>query len=438
MVVSWRRVAVVASVAALVLSACSSSSKSGSATTVGSATTAPSSGSTATTTAPLTSSAPGVSPTTITLGLITSETGSASSEYTGIIPAAQARIAQINAAGGVDGRQVKLITADDQSSPTGNGAAAQRLIAEGVFGIIAESPFVFGGFKVMNQNDVPVTGGAYDGPEWGLQPYTNMFAYVSPQDAKSPAYTGAPNFFKQNGVTTVAAVGYGVSPSSTAAATGFIFGSEYVGLKKGYLNTSLPFGSVDVSSIALSLKNSGSNGLYMPLDENTNFAIISAAKQAGANLKVIESATGYGQALLDDPTALATANGVYFPPVGQPVEANTPATQNFTGALAKYAHYTGIPDFGWYSGWLGADLMLYGLAGAGQNPTRASFMSYLHSVSSYTANGLVVPANLTLADFGTAPPQECGYLTQLQGSKFVPVNNGQPICGNLIPNSNQL
>ena len=89
-----------------------------------------------------------------------------------------------------------------------------------------------------------------------------------------------------------------------------------MGLKKGYLNTSLPFGSVDVTAIALSIKNSGSDGLWLPLDENTNFAIISAAKQAGANLKVVESATGYGQALLNDPTAVQTAQGVYFTPVG--------------------------------------------------------------------------------------------------------------------------
>jgi ABC-type branched-subunit amino acid transport system substrate-binding protein len=217
-----------------------------------------------------------------------------------------------------------------------------------------------------------------------------------------------------------------------------VFASQYVGLKKGYLNTSLPFGSVDVTSLALSIKNSGTDGLYLPLDENTNFAILSASKQAGANLKVVESATGYGQALLDDSTAVQTAQGTYFATVGQPVEANTPATQNFTGALAKYAHYQGIPDFGWYTGWLGTDLMIYGLQGAGHNPTRTSFTDYLHTVSHYTANGLVVPANLTLAAFGSALPTECGYLTKLQGNAFATVNNGQPLCGNLIPNSNQL
>jgi branched-chain amino acid transport system substrate-binding protein len=370
--------------------------------------------------------------------LITSETGGAAPGYIGIIPAAEARIAQLNAAGGIHGRHIKLITEDDASSPTGAGSAAQRLIASNVFGIIAVSPFIFGGAKTMQQAGVPVTGGAFDGPEWGLQPYTNMFSYTDPWDPHQPAYTTLPDFMKKNGVTTVASVGYGVSPSSTASAKGFMFASQHAGLKQGYLNTSLPFGSVDVTSISLEIKNTGSDGLWLPLDANTNFAIINSAKQAGANLKVVDSATGYGQALLDDPTAEQTAQGVYFPPVGQPVEANTPATQNFQAALATYAHYHGVPDFSWYTGFLGTDVMIYGLQGAGQNPTRTSFMNYLHTVSHYTAGGLVIGANMTLAAFGTALPTQCSYLTKLQGKTFVPVNNGQPVCGTLIPNSNQL
>ena len=102
--------------------------------------------------------------------------------------------------GGVDGRQIKLVTADDGSSPTGFGASAQSLIAQGVFGIIGVSPFVFGGAKTMQQAGVPVTGGAFDGPEWGMQPYTNMFSYTDPQDPKDPQYTTIPTFMKQNGV----------------------------------------------------------------------------------------------------------------------------------------------------------------------------------------------------------------------------------------------
>jgi branched-chain amino acid transport system substrate-binding protein len=370
--------------------------------------------------------------------MITSETGGASPEYTGIIPSAQARIDQINAAGGINGRKIKMISLDDTSSPTGNGSAAQRLIADGVFGIMDASAFAFGAVKVMNSAGIPVTGGAFDGPEWGTKPFTNMFAYTQPLDPKDPQYTTLVNFTKSLGGTKTASVGYGVSPSSSASATGWIFAGNYVGMTKGYLNTSLPFGSVDVTAIALSIKNSGADNLWMPLDENTNFAIINATKQAGAPLKVIISATGYGQALLDDKTAVQTAQGVYFLPAGQPVENNDPATTNFTGALKTYANYSGLPDFSWYTGWLSADLMIYGLQGAGQNPTRTTFMNYLHSVSKYTAGGMVPGANLTLAAFGTALPTACEWMTKLVGNQFQPENNGQLICGNLIPNSNQL
>jgi branched-chain amino acid transport system substrate-binding protein len=446
MSLSWRKMSAVAAGLALVLTACSSSSKGSQSTTTsgGSATTAatPTTAATATTSgggSGNTASGPGVTASTITVGLITSVTGSAAPEYTGIIPSAQARIAQMNAQGGINGRQIKLITADDQSSPTGNNAAVQSLIAKGVFGIIAVSPFVFGGYKTMATAGLPVTGGAFDGPEWGIKALSNMFAYSSPQDPQDPQYDGLANFAKGLGGTKSAAVGYGVSPSSAASARGFIFAAQHVGMSSGYLNTSLPFGSVDVSAIALQLKNTGSDNLWLPLDENTNFAIISAYKQAGANIKVSVSATGYGQALLNDPTAVQAAQGVYFNTVGAPVELNNAATQNFTGALSQYAHYTGVPDFGWYTGWLGADIMLYGLKGAGQNPTRTSFIDYMHSVTNYTGNGLMAnDVNWTLAAWGTALPTLCGYYTQLENKTFVVSNNGKPVCGNLIPNSNQI
>jgi branched-chain amino acid transport system substrate-binding protein len=386
----------------------------------------------------LTSSAPGVTSKTITLGLIVPETGPGAPQYTGIVPAAQARIAQQNAQGGIDGRKIVLDVVDDQTSPAQDLTAAQYLLSKGVFGVIGESPVLFGGYQALEKAGVPVTGGGYDGPEWGQQPNTNMFSVTGPVDSHFPQYDALPLFMKQHGVTTVGSFGYSVSPSSTASAKGFMQAAGYVGLKKGYLNTSIPFGSVAVSPIALSVNSTGVNGMWMPLDDNTNFAIITAANQAGAHIKAAVSATGYGQALLDDTAAASAANGTYFLAAGAPVELRTTATKNFQAALAQYAHYTGVPDFGWYQGWSAADLMIKGLQMAGINPTRQAFMDQLHTVTNYDANGLLQPANLTLKSFGVAPQTSCSWYVQLQGKKFVPVpSNGQPTCGKLVPNSNQ-
>jgi branched-chain amino acid transport system substrate-binding protein len=438
---SSRRVAGVVAIAGLALAGCGSSgAKTTGTTTVttgptgttgSSGTTAPSSTNTA--------SAPGVTATTVTVGLITSLTGSASPEYTGIIPGAQARIDQQNAAGGVDGRQIKLATADDTSSPTGAATAAAVLISKNVFAMIGESPFIFGGAQTLLKHAIPVVGGGYDGPEWGTQPFTNMFA-LSPVDPHYPVNNGGALFIKQQGGDVTSAFGYGESPSSTAAAKGYMLAAKSVGMNAAYLNTSIPFGSVATGPIALAMKGANVDSAYLPMDNNTNFALVTAAKQAGVNLKVAVSATGYGQSLLDDSAAVQAADGSYFLSLAAPVELNNAATKNFQSALAQYAHFTGVPGFDYYQGWLSADLMIKGLEVAGQNPTRTSFETGLHGVTNYDAGGLLPTAdNFSLSLFGQLPQTQCDYYLQLKGTTFVPVPaDGKPFCGQLLPNSNQL
>jgi hypothetical protein len=152
------------------------------------------------------------------------------------------------------------------------------------------------------------------------------------------------------------------------------------------------------------------------------------------------SATGYGQTLLDSAAAVAAAQGTYFLVIGgRPVELHTPATDAFQAALAKYAHFTGVPGYGYYGGWEGADLMIAGLEKSGQNPTRTSFLDAVHQMNHYDAGGLNVAQNLTLDQFGKAQSPLCGWFVQLEGSKFVPVpSNGDMTCGTPLPNSDQL
>jgi branched-chain amino acid transport system substrate-binding protein len=375
--------------------------------------------------------APGVTSKTITLGVITSLTGDAASEYAHIIPAVEARIDLQNAKGGVDGRKIKLITEDDHSSPATNATASSALIAKGVFGVIDESPFVFGGYKVLEATGVPVTGGGYDGTEWEVPSASNMFTYGY-IDPHYPANTASAAIFKELGVTKVAAFGYGTSPSSTDSAKAAAVAFKKEGLTSCYLNTSIPFGTVAVAPIALSMKNAGCTGAYMAMDANTNFAILTAAKQAGVDMKAAVSATGYGQTLLDTSAAAASGQDTYFLAAGVPVELKTKGTKAFQAALSKYAHFTGIPGFTWYEGWSGAALMIKGLELAGKNPTRTAFSKNLRKVTKFTATGVLYP--VTMNYFKKPPTTTCSYYTELKGTTFVPVPaSGKPTCGTNIP-----
>ena len=138
------RAASVLVVAAMVLTACGSSSKSSSPSTTassgspstGSATTGSGAGNTA--------SAPGITPTTIKIGFITSFTGAASSTFATASTGAKAYFNAVNKAGGVDGRQIQLVTADDTSTASGALAATQLLLSQGVYGIVVDSSYYFG------------------------------------------------------------------------------------------------------------------------------------------------------------------------------------------------------------------------------------------------------------------------------------------------------
>ena len=116
-----------------------------------------------------------MTPTSVKIGFITDLTGVGASTYSDAQKGAQARIDALNATGGIGGRTVDLVVADAGSSPTGFLTAAQDLVSKGVFAIIPDSSFTFGGYRYLQQHGIPVVGNAQDGPEWGQQPNTNMF-----------------------------------------------------------------------------------------------------------------------------------------------------------------------------------------------------------------------------------------------------------------------
>src|ERR1700691_2655545 len=129
----------------------------------------------------------------ITIALITSESGPAASEFSDAPIGFKARLALQNAEGGVNGHKLVPLVVDDQT--TSAALAAQTAISKGALGIVADSPLFTAAAKYPEQAGVPVTGASVDGPEWGTQPYTNMFASdTGSLDPKYPANTALSDF----------------------------------------------------------------------------------------------------------------------------------------------------------------------------------------------------------------------------------------------------
>lgn len=370
----------------------------------------------------------------ITIGLVTSTTGPASATLKGVVDGAKARFDQQNAAGGVNGHQINLVVGDDGGTPQGAQTAVNNLIQQKhAFALIFMSVVTQTAYRVAQQQDVPVVGGALDGPEWGTKPNTNMVSVGGNQAAYQPAYSFIDDVAKDAGATNMATLGIQGIPSSIVDTKAVASSLRSVGIKVPYENYSLPLGTVDVGPTVLGMKKANTDGFYSTMLDNTNFAIMTAAKQAGMTMKAPIMAVGYGQALLDSKTTVDSGQGAILSTVQAPVELKTKATLAEQAALKQYGGLSGVPDLNISDSWMSADLIIAGLKNAGSNPTRASFLDALHNTKDWTAGGLLPQApDLSLANFGKNPTTKCSYFVQLKGSAFVPMNGGKPYCGKAL------
>jgi branched-chain amino acid transport system substrate-binding protein len=369
----------------------------------------------------------------ITIAYITSITGPGAAEDSTSPGAFKARIDLQNAEGGVNGHKLVPLVIDDQTSPSEIATAVQEADSK-AFGIVSQSPLFFLAAKYPQEQGVPVTGSYSDGPEWGEQPYTNMFASdVGSLNPKYPVTTLAGTFLKEHGATELGTYGYGISPSSSRAAIQTADSFQHAGGKVGVLNTSVPFGGVAFTSDALVAKQAHINALVPEMDNNSNFALAEALAQAGVKLKVGLFATGYQPNVINSPV-WSSLQGDYFYALFRPWSLPDAATKQMQAAMEKYDGYTksDFPSFSEYEAWLGADLMIKGLQLAGPNPTRAGVIKALRGVTSYNAGGLL-PEPLDFAtDFGHDDPKSCAWFVQANKTGFTPVSS-QPICGTDIP-----
>jgi branched-chain amino acid transport system substrate-binding protein len=330
-----------------------------------------------------------------------------------------------------------MVSVDDMSSPAGDASASENLASKGVFGVIDYSPYTFGGYKYLQQAGIPVTGWAFDGPEWGIEPNSNMFSFLPPISTAWSGYYYYPNysgiFLKDIGGTKPAGFAYGVSPSSQASIRVIYEGASKSGVSNCYANYSVPFGGVDFTADVLSVKNAGCNAVVGSFVDASDEAMATEVSQAGlGNVKRLWY-TGYDSSTLATPGTKAAFEGSYF----STSEIWYPSTPPIATMLSNLARYdTGfkvgeIPDFGLQGSYIAADLMIQGLELAGQNPTRKAFISDLRQVTNYTAGG-ILPGPTSFANFGTPqmiPPTTCQQFVQLVNGQFVNANpGGKPVC----------
>jgi branched-chain amino acid transport system substrate-binding protein len=380
-------------------------------------------------------SVPGVTAKSVKVGYIYAGTGVAASNFAGADKGFQARIDRANAAGGVNGRKIQTELVDDASSAA-NLTAAQDLVQNrNVFAVVNNSPFAFLAYRYLLSQGVPLIGGGYDGTYYGVKGNENIISALGNVVSSSGlTNTNIVKIIKDRGGSKVAALAYGASAASTAAAKAIQeYGAPAVGLKAVYTNTSVDFGTSDVAPLVLGIKNSGADATVLPMVSSTNIAIVQGLAQSGVQMKANLLFTGYGQDLLDSPAAATLGPNTIFYSQYVPVELKTKATKQFQADLKKYAGYTGVPSYGQYLGYITAELIVLGLEHGGKNPTRQGFIDGLHTLGTFDGAGLACkPLDISLTNYGKTAATGCAYYMYVKDGKFVVLNKGKPVIGNTV------
>jgi ABC-type branched-subunit amino acid transport system substrate-binding protein len=365
---------------------------------------------------------------TVTIGVLQDSTGAAASGNKTAIDGVKAGVvyAQRN------GFKVKYVIGDTATNPASALAAAQKFVTrDHVDAVIAHSAITFAAAPYLTQHKVPVIGAAEDGPEWITA--KNMFGVFGALHTTKVADTTG-KLFKLLGVQTVGALGYSISPSSSEAAKAAIASAKSQGLKEGYLNAAFPFGSTNVEPVALAMKKANVDGFTAATDPNTAFALITALRNAGADVKAALLATGYGGDVLQaGPGALRAAQNVYFTVGYEPMEMQTAATKQFEADL-KSAGVSGVPTYAMYNGYTSVGLLVRALKENGGNPDPAAVIASLEKIHDWDALGLWGTHKLDINDreniVGGA--DNCTWATKLVGENFQLVKGADPICGKVL------
>jgi branched-chain amino acid transport system substrate-binding protein len=367
-----------------------------------------------------TSSAPGVTSNSITVGTISTQTGTLASNFSSLIYGERAYYDYINAQGGVNGRKIDYKYAlDDGGNPTTFNQLANTLINQDhVFAVTGVATAFFSP-NLFVESGIPTYGynvtGNWQGP-------TNLFAATGsvqyyPAAAPQVSYVAR----KTQKSPSIAFIAYGVA-ASAASCQSEQNSLQAAGYKVSYSDLKVNYPGSTVATDVQRMKQAGSNMVVSCMDVQGNVTMARAIKQYG--LKATQFwLSGNDQSTLDQNSSLM--QNVYFDIGHVPFSASPslyPGLKLYFAQMKKYEPAYAQNELA-LNGWESAALFVQGVKMAGSNLTQANVIAADNSLTAFTSGGLESPVNWKSAGHsGNAPPYCLAYI-KVSGTKYVATLN---------------
>ena len=326
---------------------------------------------------------PGVTDTEVVFGTHADLTGPVAIWGDGIVKGLRMRIDEANAAGGVHGRQIRLVVEDSQYQIPKAIAAANKLVnRDKVFALLS---------SVGTQTNVAVMEQPFAKDVPNLFPATGARAMVEPFNklviSQMGLYyeeirAGMRYFVEEMGKTTPCAIyhdteyGHEIKEAVEDQAAA-------MGLRVAAVSAHKPT-DVEFTAAVLRLRNAGCDLVMVGLVHRDTILVLETARKNGwEDVAWVGNEAAFGQVIAAQKSG--SGEGYYaFVPMALVYEDDDlpPAAADW---LARYkARHGTAPDLPPMLGYRAADLVVKGLEIAGRELTRESLIAALESLSEYT------------------------------------------------------
>lgn len=364
---------------------------------------------------------------------------------------------KVNKAGGLFGKQLKLVAQlSDQASPGGNIRAMRTLVEEKkVFAILPVESNSFAGGKYASDTGIPTFGYNIDAGYCGTQDEVLAIEDASPDIAgaggtfeqcpRKNIYGQAGSYLcfkcpslspavlaKKVGAKNAAILTY-AHPSSTACGDGDRNSFEKYGINIAFEDRTLQFGFPDASDDVQKMIDAKVDYVATCMDFGGGYKISQEMKQAGATGVTFYAPEGYRQDTIDKYGK--NLNGWVFRLGFVPWETK-PQPKGTKEYLAAMKKASVKPSEQSQAGWINAALLVEGIKRAGKDFTWSSVNAAIATIDDFTADGILVELNWANTTDGTgsghgANKEACDAYVAVKNGKFVPVfgKPGQPfVC----------
>ena len=352
----------------------------------------------------------GVSATEITVGNVSTVGGPVPGLFAGAPRGVQAFAAYVNGRGGIHGRSLKVLVADDGLDSNQNRALTSDLEKKVLAFVGSTSTRDNGGAAVLGQTGVPDVGLALNRERVRLA--TNF----SPNPNRSDGGAiGPPNYFKQRfpAVPGRAALFYVNDPASRDSARLFQKVYEAAGYTFVYVYEGQPT-EPSYTAQVLQMQSRGVKLILTTLDATNASRLAKAMQQQGFRVDVANFGPQvYSQAFLQLAGSAAEGTLVNLPHAMFEDAGAVPEMQLFLTWMGRTAPGSSPDLFALY-GWASARLLAQALEAGDPRITRAGVLARLAQVTTFDANGLLAPANPA-----AKLPPTCFVVAGVRGGRWV-------------------